>query len=41
MYESPGVDIVLYYYGSPEWPLSFDLALVNFNKVPWFLEAKL
>lgn len=36
MYEIVGVDIILHYYGSPEQPLSFDLALVNFNKLLGF-----
>lgn len=33
MFEILGIDIILYYYGSPEWSLSFDLALVNFNNL--------
>lgn len=36
MYEILGVGVILYYYGSPEWPLSFDLALINFNKLLGF-----
>lgn len=39
MYDILCVDIILYYCGSPEWPLSFHLALVNFNNFLVFLET--
>lgn len=40
MYDILCVAIILYYCGSLEWPLSFNLGLVNFNNFLVFLEAK-
>lgn len=40
MHDILSVDIILYYCGSLEWPLSFNLGLVNFNNFLVFFEAK-